>query len=99
MEKIRDYSDSNVLKPELLKQHQDWDSLTGAMDVIEDTQLGIEEYQKMAWGKSDGRHYLMIYGVFQCLYVQQLALETMGKVFSLEIDQSYQDTLDKLRDV
>jgi hypothetical protein len=54
-----------------------WLELCVSMDVIEDTYLACEAYKSLRETKDKGTIYLVIYGVMQCLFVQQDALQSL----------------------
>lgn len=62
-----------------MKNPNRWYQACSSLDAIEDTQLGIDYYKNMEWGDNDGKHYLAIYGLLQCLFVQQDAVANLGK--------------------
>ncbi len=57
------------------------------MDVIGDTELAIQEYDKCRQQESnDGLSYLVVYGILQVLYVQQDAVRNLANVLGLEFN-------------
>jgi len=64
----------HVLKSLLLKNSKKWNLMCGSIDSIRSTELAIDSYSKLAkkGQKRDvGFEFLVIYGFFQALYVQQ----------------------------
>src|SRR5262245_41556966 len=83
----------------LLQNKQSWIRLCSAMDAIGDTQMAIRSYLDDPAHKngSDGRAYLLVYGILQVLYVQQDAVGTLSKV--LNIPFTLPAELEEIRDI
>ena len=67
-----------------------WFQLCSCLDVLDDTCIGIRAYLKGVKKKGapvDGEKYLRLYGVLQCLFVQQEALKNLCECF--EYDSSF----------
>lgn len=58
----------------LLENSADWYKLCSALDVISDTDLGLDAYLDPPRVNSFGLQYLYVYGVFQLLQTQQDAV-------------------------
>ena len=57
------------------------------MDIIEDTELAIEDYLKLRQIESDGLKYLHIFGILQVLYVQQDAMNHLFESLKLTFEK------------
>ena len=87
---IRDYMNGNfrqVLLPSDINHEQVFCSL----DTIEDTDLAIEAYRTQAFPEHPGQKYLWVYGVLQCLVVQQDAVRHLGECFGLHLNPNQDD--------
>src|SRR5579862_2042092 len=71
----------------LIKNKPSWHMLACAMDVVSDTEGAIISYER-ADSTDLGMRYLLIYGLFQAMYLQQDALRNM--VHALEGNEVYQ---------
>jgi hypothetical protein len=72
--KIRELTNRLILKSLLLKDHKKWNLMCGSLDAIESAQLAVDSYNclKKDIFKDINQHLnLIIYGLFQALYVQQ----------------------------
>jgi hypothetical protein len=76
MHDIRDFLQHPRRLDPLLKDPPNWNMLTSAMDVVQDTEYAIRAYEATK-EKDIGMLYLRIYGLLQALYVQQDGLESM----------------------
>jgi hypothetical protein len=89
--KIRELINKPILNSLLLKDQKKWNLLCGSLDAIGSTQLAIDSYNHLNKDsiKDIGQH-LIIYGLFQALYVQQDSVsnlcESMDMAFLLKID-------------
>ena len=64
-----------------------WNIVCSAMDVIGDTELAIQEYDKIRKVESNhGGSYLIVYGILQIMFVQQDAVRNLAKALGLEFD-------------
>jgi hypothetical protein len=88
MEKIRDYVNSksfvNIYRRD--NEMNKWDELCIAMDIVDDTTLGIKEFVNNGLGESVEQKYLRLYGVLQCIYTQQDALNLLSESFGLKLN-------------
>lgn len=75
-------------KRELLFQDKIiWNRLWTSLDVIEDSQIAIDDYTNLSEFSSNEKGYLYIYGILQALYLQQDALCNLNKaLFEQSID-------------
>ena len=62
-----------ILKSLLLKDQKKWNLMCGSLNAIESTQLAVDSYNSLKKDgiKDLGLEYLIVYGLFQALYVQQ----------------------------
>lgn len=75
-------------KSELLFQDKIiWNRLWTSLDVIEDSQIAIDDYTNLSEFSSNEKGYLYVYGILHALYLQQDALCNLNKsLFGLDID-------------
>lgn len=55
-----------------------WDQLWSSLDVIEDSQLAINDYKELEDFNAYNKGYLYVYGILQALYLQQDALKNLN---------------------
>jgi len=84
--KIRDLINKPILNSLLSKDHKKWNLMCGSIDAIESTQLAIDSYNCLNKDniKDIGQH-LIIYGLFQALYVQQDSVSNLCKSMEISI--------------
>ncbi len=80
---IRDYINHPRKLHALVQNDVAWNALCSALDVIGDTELGIQAYLSDEWPNTDGHQYLLIYGILQMLYVQQDAIIEINQALGL----------------
>lgn len=75
-------------KSELLFQDKIiWNRLWTSLDVIEDSQIAIDDYTNLSEFSSSEKGYLYVYGILHALYLQQDALCNLNKsLFGQDID-------------
>lgn len=75
-------------KRELLFQDKIiWNRLWTSLDVIEDSQIAINDYTNLSEFSSNEKGYLYVYGILHALYLQQDALCNLNKaLFGQDID-------------
>ena len=75
-------------KRELLFQDKIiWNKLWTSLDVIEDSQIAIDDYANLSEFSSNEKGYLYVYGILHALYLQQDALCNLNKsLFGQDID-------------
>lgn len=78
--KIRELINKPILQSLLLKERKNWNLMCGSIDAIESAQLAIDSYNGLDRDsiKNIGPH-LIIYGLFQALYVQQDSVRNLCK--------------------
>jgi hypothetical protein len=79
--KIRELINKPILNSLLLKDPKKWNLMCGSTDAVESTQLAIDSYNCLNKDgiKDVGNKYLIVYGLFQALYVQQDAVSNLCK--------------------
>jgi hypothetical protein len=66
-------------KKELLFQDKvKWNKLWASMDVLEDSQIAIEDYSNLKEFNSNTKGYLYVYGILQALNLQQDSLRNLN---------------------
>jgi hypothetical protein len=97
VQKIRSFINHSRRPPSLLPSAADWNTLCSALDVIRDTELGLDAYSKWEGVSDVGQRYLLIYGVLQALLTQQDAVKKVCKVFQYPI--SFPPPVEKIRQI
>jgi hypothetical protein len=94
--KIRELINKPILNSLLSKEIKKWNLMCGSLDAIESTQLAIDSYNCL--NKDDikkiGEH-LMIYGLFQALYVQQDSVSNLCKSIGIPLPKNEKDFKNK----
>ncbi len=83
--KIRVLINKTILKSLLLKNQKKWNLMCGSIDAIESTQLAVDYYNCL--DKDTGYNYLIIYGLFQSLYVQQDSVLNLCKSIGIQMSK------------
>jgi hypothetical protein len=74
-ERVRDHvNDTAPVHAHLIKNAKRWLRVVAALDVADDTEMGIRSYYD---GRDRAVSYLECYGLLQCMYVQQDALQAV----------------------
>lgn len=94
---IRNYINRSRKQHTLIQDDIGWNALCSALDVIGDTDLGIQAYLSGVWPDTDGARYLYIYGVLQMLFVQQDAIIEINDALGLHYVQD--DDLKTIREL
>lgn len=97
---IRDWINSPNNHKKLRKNHDQFNGICSSLDVIGDTELAIDYFLKINSfdARKVGKSYILVYGIFQALYLQQDAVVYLYKLFVGE-DVEYKDyKLDKVRE-
>lgn len=81
----------------LIKDAARWNMLCSSLDVISDTEQGIAAYEATPDSQVRAARYLFIYGIFQLLYVQQDAVETLA--LSLDLPFTLPAPLQRIRSI
>jgi hypothetical protein len=85
IQKIREYINSSRKRSLLIRNKYSWNQLCSSLDIVEDTELAIEEYLNVKEVKTDGLKYLFVFGIMQVLFVQQDAIINMAESLGLEV--------------
>ena len=93
--RIRGFVEPPGMKNILVKESS-WDMLCSSLDTIEDIELAIGAYLDWSGEEKLGTYYLLIYGILQCLFVQQDAVRHISE--SLSINCERDDSLEQIRD-
>lgn len=73
----------------LLQDAPNWNMLCSAFDTVADTEMAIKAYEATPDVPDVGARYLAIYGILQCLYVQQDAVESMVRALEPGKQRAY----------
>ena len=84
------------IKHVILKDPAKWNPLCSAMDVIGDTEDAISSFEERVDSEDRGKKTLEIYGLFQCLIVQQDAVNELNSLLGSKIIEN--EELDEIRD-
>ncbi|MBF0466799.1 MAG: hypothetical protein HQK88_09755 [Nitrospirae bacterium] len=95
--KIRDLINNQNKQNILIKDTKLWHQLCSSLDVIGDTEIAIESYLSCDDISDKGLIYIFIYGILQCLFLQQDAIKHMTE--SLKILREKNDKLGKIRHI
>ena len=84
---------------ELIRDGDVWNRLTSAMDLLDDTALGLLEFETKAFGgKGSGEAYLRFYGTMQAMTLQQDAISTIHEaIFAAKLDSKLMEAWSDLR--
>lgn len=81
-QQIRKYVNAQELYELYFEDHlDDWNRLTTAMDLLGDTALALQRYEIQGFGDEDGTKYLLFYGTFQALVLQQDSIRELYSIF------------------
>jgi len=77
----------------LLKDQKKWNLLCGSLDAIESTQLAVDSYNgfKKSRPKDVGLEHLIVYGLFQSLYVQQNSVRYLCESIDITMPKKEKD--------
>lgn len=81
--RIREYINEPRLQYKLLEDTTAWNQLCSSLDVIGDTSMAINSYQRHEWPEDAGLQYLLVYGLLQALILQQDSVRHLSEVFGL----------------
>ena len=74
-----------------------WNQLCSSLDIVEDTDLAINDYLEIEDVIKIGLKYLYVFGILQILFVQQDAIKNIGE--ALNIDVNLDNELLEIRDI
>jgi hypothetical protein len=95
--RVRDLINEPRTHALLRRDEASFNVLCSCLDVIEDTQQGIDCYPVGSDERESGPLYVMLYGILQLLYVQQDALANMASSLGLKYQRDR--LLSEVRDV
>jgi hypothetical protein len=75
---IRDLCNHPWKREVLFQDKVKWNKLWASMDVLEDSQIAIEDYSSLKEFDSDKKGYLYVYGILQALNLQQDSLRNLN---------------------
>jgi hypothetical protein len=81
IEQIRAFINHSRRPPSLLPNVADWNTLCSALDVICDTEWGLDAYANWKIEVDVGQRYLLVYGVLQELLTQQDSVKKVCNAF------------------
>ena len=95
---MRDLVNKPIIKRIIDKERNGIKSelLYSALDMLEDTELGINEYLKIESG-NPGQNYLYIFGVLQALYVQSDVIKYLKE--SLGLKMEFSKNMKRMREI
>ena len=79
MHDIRGLVNKSIFIENIERYSFKWDMATASMDAIEDTELAIKSYSNLPKDLSEGQLYLILYGLFQAIFIQQDAVIHLAK--------------------
>lgn len=85
-QRIRGFINRTPKQHALLKDSKAWNQLCSSLDVIGDTDLAFEAYDKAPPTDDAGATYLLVYGVLQALVLQQDAVRSLAEALDLQYD-------------
>jgi hypothetical protein len=97
IQQIRAFINHSRRPPSLRPSVADWNTLCSALDVIRDTELGLDAYTNWEITADVGQRYLLVYGVLQALLTQQDAVKKVCNVF--QYPTSFPTTLKTIRQI
>lgn len=98
--KIRDCINHPWKKALLLSNKNYWRMLCASMDVLEDTQQGINHYFCLPNFSANDGGYLFLYGLLQCLFVQQDAVSNLNRsLLGTEINWKINSDMHNIREL
>lgn len=95
---IRDVINKPRKQQLLLKDDRFWNQLCSSLDVIQDTDIALDDYMENDFPKSEGQKYLVVYGALQSLVVQQDAVDHLVESLGLSVT-SASEQLKDVRDI
>jgi hypothetical protein len=97
---IRELINKPILKSLLLKDHKNWNLMCGSLDTLESAQLAIDSYSCLNKDniKDIGKH-LIIYGLFQALYVQQDSVLNLCKSIGIPLPKDIKKKYPELYEI
>lgn len=93
------FNDSGPVFAKTLNNTRKWNIVCSAMDVIENTEAATKAYEEAREPATRGEHFLIIYGLFQSMYVQQDALKHLFVILEKEFTLNETPELKRIRDI
>jgi hypothetical protein len=98
--KIRELINKPILNSLLSKDNKRWNLMCGSLDAIESTQMAIDSYNCLNKENiKDIGQKLIIYGLFQALYIQQDAVSHLCKSIGIPLPKNEKDFKKKYPEV
>lgn len=95
---IRDLINSPRKQAALLEDSALWNMMCSSLDIIEDTEFGLDALPAEELnGSNEGIKYLIVYGALQALFLQQEGVENLCE--SLKIPYTVNAKLNEIRDI
>ncbi len=60
----------------------EWNEICAAMDVLDDTCMALENYERCGLGSDNGEQYIRLYGFLQGIFLQQDSIRRLYKAFT-----------------
>ncbi|HEX7484185.1 MAG TPA: hypothetical protein VF281_03470 [Candidatus Saccharimonadales bacterium] len=79
MHDIRELVNKSIFIENIERHNFKWDMAIASMDTIEDTELAIKSYSSLFKDLPEGQLYLILYGLFQAIFMQQDAVIHLAK--------------------
>ncbi len=97
---IRELINGLILRSLLLKDLKRWHLMCGSLDAIESAQTAVDSYKALDKNhiKDIGEH-LVIYGLFQALYVQQDSVSNLCESMNLDLFKDMKTQHPKLHEI
>lgn len=77
-----------------------WFQIVAALDCIGDGVVALRSYEKHGFGGRQGERYLRLFGLLQCVFMQQDSIRFLGKqVARAEISPAKTDAWSKVREL
>lgn len=97
VEKVRELVNDFHIKSTLTNKRSRWVRVCVCMDTIDDVALAVESFFREEGPRDTGLLYLRAYGLLQALYLQQDALNTLGKQLGMKAEVS--DCVERTREL
>lgn len=97
-EEIREICNHPWKRELLLQDKIIWNRLWASLDVIEDSQIAIDDYSNLPEFSPNENGYLYVYGILHALYLQQDALRNLNKAL-FEQDINFKEEYPELHNI
>lgn len=78
----------------------EWNEICIAMDVLDDTCMALENYERCGLGSDNGEQYIRLYGFLQGIFLQQDSILRLYKAFTEnQLDSSSDSAWAAIRDL